>query len=465
MNKLLSIILRVYLRIKRFITRQELNFHQVRFLDRLRLSGKFVRLNGTFNVSGKFGIALGNNVHIENGAFFRAAGGLIIGDNAHVSRNVSIYTTNHDYQKQVLPYDSRMIYKPVIIEKNVWVGRGVSIVPGVQIGEGSIIGMGSTVVKDVPKFSIVGGNPAKGIKNRDVTAYQAAELKKIYGGASGALLAKSEVLAFRRTINDLADDVFFVLGTGRSGSESISRILSSVPRVTCLHEPFVPLIPWVADYQHQLMTREDLKKKLLSIYDHLGFIDQKIERYGESDQKLSFIVPILAELFPKAKFIWLIRDAKKFVASSYARGWYDDWELGRSQIRGGHYDSTIRNNAIHSANRIDGAKAGVLSVEAWETMSVFERNCWYWSYCNQTIQDDLAKIDQDRSLMIRLEDLSARSTLHRIQEFLEFPGTIPERVRKTFNQANYQTYQPSEWTESEWSSFHRWCGPLMDKFY
>ena len=53
---------------------------------------------------------------------------------------------------------------PVHIEKNVWIGRNSTILKGVTVGEGSIIGACAVVTKDVPKYSVVAGNPAKVVK-------------------------------------------------------------------------------------------------------------------------------------------------------------------------------------------------------------------------------------------------------------------------------------------------------------
>ena len=50
------------------------------------------------------------------------------------------------------------------IENNVWIGENVSILPGVEIGENAILGANSVITKNVPKDSIVAGNPAKVIK-------------------------------------------------------------------------------------------------------------------------------------------------------------------------------------------------------------------------------------------------------------------------------------------------------------
>ena len=52
----------------------------------------------------------------------------------------------------------------VIIGKNVWIGDKATVLPGVTIGDSVIIGANSVVTKDIPAYSIVGGNPAKIIK-------------------------------------------------------------------------------------------------------------------------------------------------------------------------------------------------------------------------------------------------------------------------------------------------------------
>ncbi|CAH1192460.1 Virginiamycin A acetyltransferase [Paenibacillus auburnensis] len=53
-----------------------------------------------------------------------------------------------------------------VIGNDVWIGRGATIMPGVSIGDGAIIGARAVVVKDVRPYTIVGGNPAKEIRQR-----------------------------------------------------------------------------------------------------------------------------------------------------------------------------------------------------------------------------------------------------------------------------------------------------------
>ncbi len=52
-----------------------------------------------------------------------------------------------------------------MIEKNVWIAANVTIIGGVTVGENSVIAAGSVVTKDVPKNTLVGGNPARIIRS------------------------------------------------------------------------------------------------------------------------------------------------------------------------------------------------------------------------------------------------------------------------------------------------------------
>lgn len=55
---------------------------------------------------------------------------------------------------------------PVVIGNDVWIGQNVLLRPGITIGHGAVVAAGAVVVKDVPPYAIVGGNPGKVIKYR-----------------------------------------------------------------------------------------------------------------------------------------------------------------------------------------------------------------------------------------------------------------------------------------------------------
>jgi chloramphenicol O-acetyltransferase type B len=108
-----------------------------------------------------------------NGMKILGFGKVIFGDNFHSGSGCQIITSIHNYDKgNRIPYDETTIDKNVTIGDNVWFGNNVTILGGVNIGEGAIIQACALVHKDVPKYAIVGGNPAKVIKFRDIKHYK-----------------------------------------------------------------------------------------------------------------------------------------------------------------------------------------------------------------------------------------------------------------------------------------------------
>lgn len=100
-------------------------------------------------------------------SFIDSSGGVVIGNYVHIANNLTIFSSDHLYDFDKIPFSDQNKYSKVIIEDFVWIGEGVKILPGVRIGEGAIIGIGSVVTKDVDSMAIVAGNPAKLIKYRD----------------------------------------------------------------------------------------------------------------------------------------------------------------------------------------------------------------------------------------------------------------------------------------------------------
>ena len=131
-------------------------------------------------------VSIGNNTQIGGGTHIICACGVTIGSDVliswgctitdHVSHStrwserssdgqnwyggikVSLSTAAMTKNWQVVPM------APIHISDKVWIGFNVIILKGVNIGEGAIIAAGSVVTKDVPAWTLVGGNPARVIK-------------------------------------------------------------------------------------------------------------------------------------------------------------------------------------------------------------------------------------------------------------------------------------------------------------
>lgn len=115
-------------------------------------------------------IKIGNNVILGDYIHITAVNEIIISDGVLTGKNVTITDNAHgfvrDLEELKLSPGARPVTSKgkVFIGKNVWIGDKVTILPGVSIGEGAIIGANAVVTKNVPPFSVVGGNPSRIIK-------------------------------------------------------------------------------------------------------------------------------------------------------------------------------------------------------------------------------------------------------------------------------------------------------------
>lgn len=86
------------------------------------------------------------------------------GDNCMLAPNVQIYTATHPLNPTERNF-GREYAKPITFGDNVWIGGGAIINPGVTVGDNVVIASGAVVTRDVPDNVVVGGNPARIIKN------------------------------------------------------------------------------------------------------------------------------------------------------------------------------------------------------------------------------------------------------------------------------------------------------------
>jgi len=105
---------------------------------------------------------IGKNVFINFDCVFLDLGGITIEDNVFIAPKVSLLSEAHPTS----PEDRHsLVPKAIHIKKNAWIGAGTIILPGVTIGENAVVAAGAVVSRDVAPNTIVGGVPAKFIKN------------------------------------------------------------------------------------------------------------------------------------------------------------------------------------------------------------------------------------------------------------------------------------------------------------
>lgn len=106
-------------------------------------------------------VSFGSGTHI-----YEPRAGLTIGDHCMIGGGVLICGVNHGFSQKIPMRRQKAEASPIVIGDDVWIGMGAVITPGVTIGNGSIVGAGAVVVDDVPSGHMVGGVPARFIKNR-----------------------------------------------------------------------------------------------------------------------------------------------------------------------------------------------------------------------------------------------------------------------------------------------------------
>ena len=119
-----------------------------------------------FNCDNGKNIRVGKNFLANYNVTILDIAPVTIGDYVMIAPNTLITTVNHPLS----PSGRRKhlgIAKPVTIGNDVWIGANVTILPGVTIGNNVVVAAGAVVTKDVPDNCVVGGVPAKKIKDID----------------------------------------------------------------------------------------------------------------------------------------------------------------------------------------------------------------------------------------------------------------------------------------------------------
>lgn len=160
--------------LKNFINTPLVNRDSKRWYKCLGVIGDNYRISSNITVVGSYAnLELGQNAEINTGCFLLSKDKIKIGDNSTLAYQATILTSSnpngpHNKLAKIYPKYTA----PVIIGDNTWIGARATILPGVIIGSYCVIAAGSVVTKDVPDFTVVGGVPARFIKNLDKALLQ-----------------------------------------------------------------------------------------------------------------------------------------------------------------------------------------------------------------------------------------------------------------------------------------------------
>jgi hypothetical protein len=197
---------------------------------------------------------------------------------------------------------------------------------------------------------------------------------------------------------------FFIVSSGRSGTAMLHKALSAAGGVEMHHEYMVHIVqPLAVRRYHGLIDAQETLKILDQTHAAAARCSDCLS-WGDSSNKLSWLIPQLAELMPEAKFVHLARDGRK-VSGSYFH------KLGAEC-----YDD--RSTRVLRAHIEDGQPAPPPEKKYWwplppKDLDQFGRIAWHWAEINRVILASLAQLAPERQMFVRLEDLVASPSLVR----------------------------------------------------
>ena len=111
---------------------------------------------------------IGDNVSISSYVVITTAGTVTIGNNVLIGYGAKILSANHHIpENHGIIFNAGHDCKPIVIEDEVWIGANAVVLPGIILGRGSVVAAGAVVTKNVAPYTIVGGVPARLIRERN----------------------------------------------------------------------------------------------------------------------------------------------------------------------------------------------------------------------------------------------------------------------------------------------------------
>jgi putative colanic acid biosynthesis acetyltransferase WcaF len=125
--------------------------------------GKNVHVYSTSRIYFPWLLTIGDDSAIGEGALIYNLGPVVLGSRTTISHCAHLCAGTHDYRDPTLP----LLRPPIHVGSDAWVCASAFIGPGVTIGDGAVVGAASVVVRNVQPWTVVAGNPAKVIRERN----------------------------------------------------------------------------------------------------------------------------------------------------------------------------------------------------------------------------------------------------------------------------------------------------------
>ncbi len=262
----------------------------------------------------------------------------------------------------------------------------------------------------------------------------------------------------------------FIFGTGRCGSVTLSKLIGSLPSTIVLHEgrgdvngkkidlgdlkEFNEFIYYkskepIRQYNKTILLNGatygqmdklfNSRKRLIETQDDIfNYCD--INPYGYS------FINFIANKYPEAKFVHLIRSGYDVVRSYYHR-------------KNTYPDSIVESEYAGYQSGKPRPMPNDPYFEKWSQFSRLEKTMWFWNYVNCDIANRLADVSSNRKMIFRIEDLNQENFIL-LTKFLNLPAYFNQDKNDKFNKSNAQL----NWDSKTIKLFNQICGKTMLNF-
>lgn len=257
-------------------------------------------------------------------------------------------------------------------------------------------------------------------------------------------------------IGKIPPPVFF-LSTGRCGTKWFSSLLDPLDELMVLHDPVPNLgIQGKVAYEEQVVHNFSLPENSRVLIQEIIWAGrEQYFRYAyksgrrivETNNSITFFAPLLAEIFPEARFVHLYRHPGEFVRSAIRRNYY---QPGNSEDL--KRIAPAENDPIH---------------EKWNEMDQLQKCAWLWNETNAFIDKTGDIIGEERFYKFNFNTLNIESVMP-LLDFLDISFSenkirkhldIHENVQKTGTFPEF-----SRWSEQQKEYLKEQCGELAKKY-
>lgn len=257
----------------------------------------------------------------------------------------------------------------------------------------------------------------------------------------------------------------FIVGSGRSGTRTLFRMLSGMNGIEIHHEYAVPEMQKIACLYFMGKISEIEVMSALDMNHGAAIEYSNSSVWADSSNKLLWIIDVLSKKFPNAKFLGVVRDGRKVVPSYYYKlreEMYDDESV--LKLRGWLNGDFVRSPPAEKKYWWNIPNNSQPWGKEFLSFNRFQRVCYHWAFANSLMKAKFKELDNTKSMIVRLEDLkSDKKILAQTIDFIgikfdDFFTQYLEKPRNVFYPVNYKL------TEEQKIQFNQICGKTMSEF-